>query len=448
MKKILRIMCVLFAFATVLGKGMCVQAEIVPLEPENAEVEQVSVVTDEDIDPLTGILKGEVAIQNFIDKVSFIQNESAYEGYEFLLVFSVEKDYLKSHPSNTSEKWNAMTPFDQYVWRKAYFIPQLYLYKHAGEIEMDYFVDDFLDDALLEKSLFDLKEFPRENEVYDAVVELCKWHYNYFLVTGTVYDYYNGVAEYTDVETEIARDDIDPLTGILKGEVAVQKLIDKISFIENEQGYENFLKIYGWDIMKENYKEDNSLNTEERWESMTLFDRYIWGVACYYPRMYLYMNAGEVGNSYAIDDYLEDAIIGEKVKFENADYPREDEVYAALVELCQWHYDYFLITGTVYDYYNGTTAHPDAQQVTEVPVEDTPIAQDIQQAVAEDEELAELQKELLSELSEEEKDELGIEVPEEEKADEGSGAWKVILVVVLVLVAVGAGFVAGKKKGK
>ncbi len=176
--------------------------EVAPKETEVPVTNNSESAGDGDIDPLTGILKGEVAIQNFIDKVSFIQDESAYEGYDFLLVFSVKDDYLGSNPLNTSEKWDSMTAFEQYVWRKAFFIPNLYLYKHAGEIGAGYSIDDFIKNALLEKSLFDLKDYPREDEVYDAVVELCEWHYNYFLITGTVYDYYNGNVEYVDPTVE------------------------------------------------------------------------------------------------------------------------------------------------------------------------------------------------------------------------------------------------------
>lgn len=178
-----------------LANNVLVEEDTVVESGEEAEAPR-----SEDIDPLTNLLKGEVAIRNFINKISFIQNESAYEGYEFLGIYagaSHKESYMKNNMLNTSDRWDAMTDFDRFLSVKACYEPSNYLYRNAGNIGTDYTVEKFKDDVLCAiEGMFELKDYPDENVVYDALVELCEWHYSYFLVTGTVYDYHNGGVEY------------------------------------------------------------------------------------------------------------------------------------------------------------------------------------------------------------------------------------------------------------
>lgn len=178
-----------------LANNVLVEEDTVVESGEEAEAPH-----SEDIDPLTNLLKGEVAIRNFIDNISFIQSESAYDGYAFLGIWdnnSKKEDYLESNPLNTVEKWDAMTALEKYVWDVVFFSPNFYLYDNASEVGNNYTVEDYMDDAIAtEISLFKTNDYPDEDVVYEALKEMCKWHYSYFSATGTVYDYYNGSLEY------------------------------------------------------------------------------------------------------------------------------------------------------------------------------------------------------------------------------------------------------------
>lgn len=167
--------------------------------PQSSETETNNVPHGEDIDPLTNLLKGEVAIQNFIDKTSFIQNDDTYQGNKFLSIYDgamVKKDYVECHSENTEEQWDSMSKYEKFVWKKVYRSPQLYMFKAKS-------LNDFMEDAIaVETGLFKNGEYTDEDIVYDALVELCEWHYSYFQVTGTVYDYYHGAEYILDEETQ------------------------------------------------------------------------------------------------------------------------------------------------------------------------------------------------------------------------------------------------------
>ena len=167
--------------------------------PQSSGAETNNVPHSEDIDPLTNLLKGEVAIQNFIDKTSFIQNDDTYQGWNFLGNYdnvTFKNEFLESNSQNTEEQWNAMTLYEKYVWKKVYHIPSLYIFKAKD-------VDDFIEKTLTsETGYFKNGEYTDEDIVYDALVELCEWHYSYFQFTGTLYDYYHGAEYVLDEEKQ------------------------------------------------------------------------------------------------------------------------------------------------------------------------------------------------------------------------------------------------------
>ncbi len=188
-------------FSITVTDGSLANKVLTEEQPEQSQPVSGNAETphSKDIDPLTNLLKGEVAVQNFIDKTSFIQNDESYQGWDFLGLYSgdgLKKDYLDSHSNNTEEQWNAMTEYEKFVWRKVYLSPNLYMFKAKD-------LNDFMEDVLAtEISLFKNNEYTDEDTVYDALVELYEWHYSYFLVTGTVYDYYNGAEYVLDEEVQ------------------------------------------------------------------------------------------------------------------------------------------------------------------------------------------------------------------------------------------------------
>lgn len=231
-------------------------------------------------------------------------------------------------------------------------------------------------------------------------------------------------------------EDIDPLTNLLKGEVAVQNFINKVSFVQYDATYQgtSFLSLYSSASKKKLYLKSNSINTEEAWEKMTEFERFVWMKCFYEPNNYLYKNAGMIGANYSIDDFLEDAICVEKNMFDTLTYTDEDIVYDALVELCEWHYSYFLVTGTVYDYYNG------AEYVLDEETQEVVILEEVKQP-EEIKQLEELKEEVMAELTDEEKEELGITTP-----TKTSPILPITIVVLCIIIAVIAFLFIRKQK--
>lgn len=142
-------------------------------------------------------------------------------------------------------------------------------------------------------------------------------------------------------------EDYDADTYLLKGKIVMERFLDAVSCMKNNAEYESFLKIYGADKIKEYYIKAHENNTEERWEAMTNFERFVWRVGYNQPHLYLFKVETQ-------DEYIDNAIAVEKNKLKAYNFENSDEIYDALVELCKWQYDYFLVTGNVYDYYNGS----------------------------------------------------------------------------------------------
>ena len=234
-------------------------------------------------------------------------------------------------------------------------------------------------------------------------------------------------------------EDIDPLTNLVKGEVAIQNFIDKVSFIQNDDYYQKyFLLMFGSASNRELYLENNTLNTEEKWNSMTDLERFIWAKCFYEPEFYLYKNAGKVGNGYSVDDFLDDVLCVEKSIFNTREFTNEEVVYEALVEMCEWHYSYFLVTGTVYDYYYGAEYVLDTEKQEVVKLEEVKHPDEGKQ-------LEELQEEVMAELTEEEKEDLGVEEKESNKIIR---LLKNNIFTILLLIAVGVALVVLKRKNR
>ncbi len=217
-------------------------------------------------------------------------------------------------------------------------------------------------------------------------------------------------------------EDIDPNTNLLKGEVVIQNFTDKVSFIVDEEEYKYFWLADSSEFRKQEFLEHNTLNTEERWNKMSDIDKFVWNVACKVPFCYMYESA-------SLEDYIDSAIGSKLESLENNNYPNKDVVKEALIELCEWHYSYYLHTGTVYDYFNGTNEY-----INDIGYQESEEKNIIEQQkpVEEEKELEELREEILNELTDEEKEVLGVEV-----ASEKSAFLPIVLIgAILMLVAV------------
>lgn len=254
----------------------------------------------------------------------------------------------------------------------------------------------------------------------------------------TVYDNKNAEEPAKVNPEEPASNPQNEKADILNGEKAIQDFIDKISFIIDEKNYEIILNMFRDDVMIQNtFMKEHENNTEERWNSMTYFDRFVWYKACLMPNLYFKLNAANVGtNEYTFKDYINNALDTEKALFDLYDFPREEEVYNALVEMCEFHYNYFLQTGMIYDYFNGSETYVEKEIDTE------------------ESELDKLREEISKELTGEEKKEIESAMKQqpsmENPSNKGDALDKVIIVIflIIILVIVGIVFMVVKKQNK
>lgn len=147
-----------------------------------------------------------------------------------------------------------------------------------------------------------------------------------------------------------AEEETDYLTGLRKGEDVVQDFIDSISFIKDDIDYyqkKNFFIFVSdnsaWGV--EWFLESNSSHTEDEWLKMSLFDRFVWFLAYHEPSY-------ELQQSDSYEEYMEDTTSWIFVQLKNIDSEKAEIIKEALLELYQWHYDYYIVTGSVYNYYD------------------------------------------------------------------------------------------------
>lgn len=255
----------------------------------------------------------------------------------------------------------------------------------------------------------------------------------------TVYDNKNAEGPAKVNPEEPASNPQNEKSDILNGEKAIQDFIDKVSFMQDERDYDVILNMHTQDdvMIKNTFMKEHENNTEERWYSMTNFDRYVWYRACLLPHLYFKINAANVGtNEYTFKDYINDALDVDMALFDLYDFPREEEVYNALVEMCEFHYNYFLQTGMIYDYFNGSETYVEKEIDTE------------------ESELDKLREEISKELTGEEKKEIESAMKQqpsmENPSNKGDVLDKVIIVIflIIILVIVGIVFMVVKKQNK
>ena len=140
--------------------------------------------TDIEIDELTGLESAESVWDRFVTTCAAMEGDPAVDHYYSLASAQlIKQSYLKDKETNTEEAWDAMTNLERYVLYQAYTCPKNELMRGADNEE------DFLEE-LMETDKALLKDVEGGDVILEALEDLWRWHYKYYLHTGTFYDFY------------------------------------------------------------------------------------------------------------------------------------------------------------------------------------------------------------------------------------------------------------------
>lgn len=176
-----------------------IPAETIEDIEENTEIES-SHGEEMEIDPLTGLPTPESVIKNFEKKVSFIEDDSNFDS--FLAVYSgpmLKNAYMESDAMNTEESWNAMNETERFIYYISYRMP----YMSMTRREFDN-VNDFIEEELISQRQR-LNQIENGDIVYEAIVDVWEWQYDYWQHTGSIFNffnYYDGLNAGTPTESE------------------------------------------------------------------------------------------------------------------------------------------------------------------------------------------------------------------------------------------------------
>lgn len=175
-----------------------IPAETIEDIEENTEIES-SHGEEMEIDPLTGLPTPESVIKNFEKKVSFIEDDSNFDSFLALYSGPMFKGYYLEYDSmNTEEQWNNMKEIDRFIYYISYIKPfskmTNYQFTNANE---------FIEELTAEKQR--LCQVENGYIVYDAIVDVWEWQYDYWQHTGSIFNffnYYDGLNAGTPTESE------------------------------------------------------------------------------------------------------------------------------------------------------------------------------------------------------------------------------------------------------
>ena len=147
------------------------------------EVEKGKVSYELEIAPETGIAKPEDVINQFRERVAFMENNPNFKDL-FDMYTSFEPRYLESNPNNTKEKWANMSDIERFTYYVTVTEP-------TNTIMKEEYADFENVEAELwaEKSLLENRK--DGNKVYDAIVDVWKWQHEYWKQNMTTYDFFN-----------------------------------------------------------------------------------------------------------------------------------------------------------------------------------------------------------------------------------------------------------------
>lgn len=142
-------------------------------------------VLDDEIDSETGLRTAESVLKSYEEKVSFIQDDPNFS--TFLALYSggmFKKYYLKADPMNTEEQWNNMREIERFNYYITYYMPYMKIINYEFST-----ANEMIEELISQKNI--LSEIENGDIVYNAIVEVWKWHYSYWQHTGTFYNFYN-----------------------------------------------------------------------------------------------------------------------------------------------------------------------------------------------------------------------------------------------------------------
>lgn len=141
-------------------------------------------------------------LNNYLEKVSFVQEDKKF--FSFLTTYSgdmFKKYYLEADPMNTEEQWDNMKEIERFNYYITYYMPYTKMMNYQFDTE-----NEFINELVAQKAI--LQTIDNGDMVYDAIVNVWKWHYEYWRYTGTFYNfhnYYDGTNAETPTTTEIIK---------------------------------------------------------------------------------------------------------------------------------------------------------------------------------------------------------------------------------------------------
>lgn len=209
-KKYVPSLMLIFTFAIVTMTTL-VQTKVVKA---NDEV-NLGDETELEIDKKTGIATPESVLENYLKKVEFIEGNTSFEENCYIYW---ESDVFKNiflNDGNTTEEWENMTHLEKFNYHMIVDEPQKYNF-----VDEEDFVTKLSENAMR------LLKYVEDGEVIcNALEDVWRWQYQYYILYGTTYDFYNmdiqidnseKMEETIDIEEELSESDMNEVNQIKK----------------------------------------------------------------------------------------------------------------------------------------------------------------------------------------------------------------------------------------
>lgn len=222
--------------------------------------------------------------------------------------------------------------------------------------------------------------------------------------TGVIIGLENGTHD-----EEIKYSENDESTGLKSPDVIYDEFVEKTSFLKNPENYnQTFKLVYTTNMEKELYLKYTNLGSEEKWNTMSDYEKFVYNETSLSPYLEIVISNETYKNT---DEFIRKAYDMETAKFYDSMIPnRGEEVREALENVWRWQYDYFQITGSVYNFYEAKY---------EYEIVNAPTIQ-VQQMLEE----TETQEIVIVETEEELPEELETSTEVHEEVEKENGLWK------------------------
>lgn len=173
--------------------------------------------SDAEMDELTGLESADSVWERFVSACSVMDGNPDFELFVGVYSAPLQKQvYLEDKETNTEEAWDAMTPMDRYIYFTAYYLPKKEIFRDPKSEES--FVED-----MTETDISILSNIKGGDKILDALEDLYRWHYKYYLHTGTFYDFYADAGTPLDGSSPAAQGDQREMDEIRKELSASEK---------------------------------------------------------------------------------------------------------------------------------------------------------------------------------------------------------------------------------